>query len=90
MLFLRSIIPIPMKYVPHENHLLEVHLNRIAAIPEKYFVELKKDEISIASFDMRRDKFAGRWKVIEPVPQWVSSLTDDLNEAINDHNLFFS
>lgn len=79
-----------MKYVCYENQLLEVHASKIEGTSEKYFVELRKDDLSLAAFDMRREKYGNRWRIIEPVPHWVNSLADDLNDAINDYSLFLS
>jgi len=73
-----------MNYIPHENFLLEVHLNRIVTTPERYFVQLKKNDMPLASFDMKQDVFE-RWKPIEPAPGWVNGLVPELNDAIRNH-----
>jgi hypothetical protein len=73
-----------MNYIPHGRSLLEVHLNRIVTTPERYFVELKKDDVSVASFDMKNDGF-DRWKPIEPAPDWVEELVAELNAVIQTH-----
>jgi hypothetical protein len=39
--------PLLMKYIAHKNSLLEIHVTRIAAEAEKYFVELKKEDAII-------------------------------------------
>ena len=76
-----------MRYIPHENMFLELHLSRIITTPERYFVELKKDDVNIAAFDMKRDGF-DRWKPIAPAPAWVDDLIVELNEAIKKHMAF--
>lgn len=73
-----------MNYISHEDSLLEVHLNRIATTPERIFVELRKDDMPLASFDMKQDVFE-RWHPIEPAPDWVSGLVPELNDVIKNH-----
>ena len=73
-----------MNYYSTHQIPLDVHLSRIATTPERYFVELKKNDFPIASFDMKEDSM-NRWKPVEPAPNWVRGLTDELSDAINKH-----
>jgi len=73
-----------MKQIPYEDSLLDVYFNRIFSTSEKYFVELKRDDVPVACFDMKQDKL-DRWIVVDRVPTWVRGLAPELTGAIIDH-----
>lgn len=68
-------------HIPHENELLDVHFNRVACPSSKYFVEVNSGDDVIASFEMQKDHF-NKWKVTQPVPQWVIDFESHLAQVI--------
>jgi hypothetical protein len=78
-----------MRYISHEDSLLEIHLKRMVTTREKYTVQLKKDDQKLVSFDMTLGS-NDKWKVMQPVPVWVSRLVPELIKAIQNHRRFFN
>ena len=70
----------------HETKLLQAHFSMIAAPGSKYFVEMTSDDTIVASFEMQKDQF-NKWKVTNPVYDWVLSLENQLAHAIHRNHL---
>jgi hypothetical protein len=68
-------------HIPHGSELLDVHFNRVASPSGKYFVEVNSGDDVIASFEMQKDHF-NKWKVTQPVPQWVIDYEAHLAQVI--------
>lgn len=68
-------------HIPHGNELLDVHFNKVACPSGKYFIEINSGESIIARFEMQKDHF-NKWKVTQPVPQWVINMESHLAQVI--------
>src|SRR5438045_9573722 len=48
---------------------------------ETFFIKGAKDNMSFA-FDMRKNNY-GKWEIIEPTPQWVKEIENELIDIVN-------
>jgi hypothetical protein len=76
-------------HIPRGNELLDVHFNKVACPSGKYFVEVNSGGNIIASFEMQKDHF-NKWKVTQPVPQWVIDYEAHLAQVIATNHFLAS
>ena len=50
---------------------------------EKFFIVVLKNRASFI-FDMQKDGY-GKWKILEPSPQWVKPFTEQLSYIIDQN-----
>ncbi len=73
-------------HVLYGTKLLQVQFSRIAAPGSKFFVEMSSEGELVACFEMQRDQF-NKWKVTNPVHEWVLTLENQLAHAIHNNHL---
>jgi hypothetical protein len=69
----------------HGHKLLNVRFNKVACPSGKYFIEVNAGDSVVASFEMQKDNYS-KWKVTQPVPQWVIDLEFQFAQAITENN----
>lgn len=70
--------------ISHDHKLLNIRFSKVACPSSKYFIEINSDESVVASFEMQKDHYS-KWKVTNPVPQWVIDLESLLAQAITEN-----
>jgi hypothetical protein len=68
-------------HIPHGNKLLDVHFSKVACPSGKYFVQVSSGESVVASFEMQKDHY-NKWKVTQPVPEWLVNMESHLAQVI--------
>lgn len=59
---------------------------QVHAPQEKYFVLVRDGEIDVISFEIQKDK-RDKWKIVQPAPEWVFKLEEQITDAIHENAL---
>ena len=71
------------------NRTLTARFNKVACPSGKYFIEVNAGSELLASFEMQKDHYS-KWKVTNPVPQWIADMEPHFAQAITKNQFIAS
>ena len=72
-----------IREIPFDKWSLILHFTRVHAPQEKYFVLIRDGEIDVISFEVQKDK-RDQWKVMQPAPEWVFNLEEQIADVLSE------
>jgi hypothetical protein len=75
--------------IPYGNKSLVARFIKVACPSGKYFIEVASGDNIVASFEMQKDHHS-KWRVTNPVPQWIIDLEPEFAQAITKNQFVAS